>query len=62
MVPRTASVALSHAVMPYLEAMVRRGLEGALEAEPGLGGAVNIDRGKVALPTLQGAAVVAAAG
>lgn len=61
MVPRTASIALSHALAPYLERILRRGVDGALRADASLAAAVNIARGQVLLPGLPPAPPGAAA-
>ena len=52
MVPRTASIALSHALVHYLEPILSQGIERALASEPALAGAINIRAGQVALPSL----------
>jgi alanine dehydrogenase len=55
MVPHSASVALSHAVLPYLQTILRLGIEEALERDEVLNNAVNIRAGGVALDALRGA-------
>jgi alanine dehydrogenase len=51
MVPHSASLALSAALMPYLLMVARRGVA-AVHSEPSLRYAVNIEGGRVALPAL----------
>ena len=53
MVPRTASIALSHALAPYLDPILRQGVERALLSQPVLAGAVNIRGGRIVLAALQ---------
>jgi alanine dehydrogenase len=52
MVPRSASIALSHALVPYLESILRKGIERALADDPALASAVNIRGGTITLPAL----------
>ena len=53
MVPRTASIALSHALVPYLEPVLRLGIEDGLASDPALAQAVNLRAGQIVLPALQ---------
>ncbi|HZQ38714.1 MAG TPA: alanine dehydrogenase [Dehalococcoidia bacterium] len=53
MVPRSASIALSHALTPYLETVLRLGPERALEESPVLADAVNISGGSIVLDSLK---------
>jgi len=62
MVPRTASIALSHVLMPYLEPILRDGIDGVFDREPALAAAVNIRRGQVVLTNLLGDPSMTAAG
>ncbi len=55
MVPHSASLALSHALQPYLQTILRLGTEEALEQDAVLNNAVNIRAGGVALDALHGA-------
>jgi alanine dehydrogenase len=47
-VPRTSTLALTAATLPYAEAVVRRGLPGALREDPSLRAGLNTFRGSVA--------------
>jgi alanine dehydrogenase len=53
MAPRTGSMALSHALLPYVETVARLGVERALREAPALAGAVNVRAGCLVLPALQ---------
>ncbi len=53
MVPRSASIALSHAVAPYVETVLRLGPERALRENHVLAGAVNISGGNILLDSLK---------
>ncbi len=53
MVPRSASIALSHALVPYLERVLRLGVVQALASEAALAGAVNIRAGSIVLDSLK---------
>lgn len=46
-VPRTSTLALNNATFPYLMELCRRGVDGALEANPALARGVNCYRGEV---------------
>ncbi len=46
-VPRTSTLALSNATLPYVLRIARRGAEGAMAADPGLAKGLNIYRGEV---------------
>lgn len=46
-VPRTSTMALSEATLPYLLAMARHGVQGALRKDPGLRAGLNTFAGKV---------------
>ncbi|GAB4368033.1 MAG: alanine dehydrogenase [Deltaproteobacteria bacterium] len=46
-VPRTSTIALSRATLPYVERMVRLGVREALRADPGLLAGLNTYRGQV---------------
>ena len=46
-VARTASRALANGALPYLEALVREGVDGALQADPGLVAGIYMYRGKL---------------
>lgn len=46
--PRTSTLALTNATLPYVTILADRGVEGALRADPALAGAVNTWRGSVA--------------
>jgi alanine dehydrogenase len=48
-VPRTSTLALNNATFPYLMELCRRGVDGALEANPALARGVNCYRGEVTL-------------
>ena len=48
-VPRTSTLALNNATFPYLMELCRRGVDGALNANPALARGVNCYRGQVAL-------------
>ncbi|WP_298435170.1 alanine dehydrogenase [Geobacter sp.] len=50
--PRTSTLALTNATLPYVKALAGRGIEGALRADPVLAGALNTWRGAVAHPAL----------
>lgn len=52
MVPHTASLALSQALTPYLELIVREGVRGALANQASLSGAINIQDGRITHPSL----------
>ena len=54
MVPRTASIALSHALVPYLELILGLGIEAGLASDPALTQAVNLRDGQIVLPALRG--------
>ncbi|UZJ45702.1 alanine dehydrogenase [Marinimicrobium sp. C6131] len=43
---RTATLALSHATLPYVQALAQNGLE-ALKRDPGLGAGLNVHRGQI---------------
>jgi alanine dehydrogenase len=53
MVPRSASIALSHALTPYLETVLRLGPERALAESRVLAEAVNISGGSIVLDSLK---------
>ncbi|HLZ69659.1 MAG TPA: alanine dehydrogenase [Dehalococcoidia bacterium] len=53
MVPRSASIALSHALTPYLEPVLRLGPERALQDSRALAEAVNISGGRILLDSLK---------
>jgi alanine dehydrogenase len=55
MVPHSASIALSHALFPYIEMVLRAGIDEALQENEALNNAVNIRAGAVALDALRGA-------
>jgi alanine dehydrogenase len=46
-VPRTSTFALNNATLPYTLALANKGLEKALQADPGLLAGVNTHRGKI---------------
>ena len=46
-VPRTSTLALSNATLPYVLRIARRGAEGAMAADPGLAKGLNTYRGEV---------------
>lgn len=46
-VPRTSTLALSNATLPYVLRLARRGAEGAMAADPGLTKGLNVYRGQV---------------
>jgi len=46
-VPRTASRVLTNAALPYIKALAKKGLSGALAADPALAGGVYLYRGKM---------------
>ena len=46
-VPRTATLAFSQAILPYVRSLAQRGLAGALQDDPGLRGALLVHDGKV---------------
>ena len=46
-VPRTSTLALSNATLPYVLRIARRGAEGAMAADPGLAKGLNTYRGQV---------------
>lgn len=49
-VPRTSTLALTHATIDYVLALADRGLAGAVAADPALAGGVNVHRGAVTHP------------
>jgi len=49
-VPRTSTIALSEATLPYLDRMVRQGVREAMLADPGLLAGLNTFRGRVTCP------------
>jgi alanine dehydrogenase len=51
-VPVTSTFALTNATLPYVLALADLGLEGAIEAFPGLGPGVNVAQGKVTHPAV----------
>ncbi len=51
-VPVTATFALTNATLPYMLALADLGLEGAIEAMPGLSPGVNVAQGKVTHPAV----------
>jgi alanine dehydrogenase len=53
MVPRSASIALSHALTPYLESVLRLGVERALAESHALADAVNIRTRSIVLDSLK---------
>ncbi|MFH2053807.1 MAG: alanine dehydrogenase [bacterium] len=55
LVARSATYALANATLPYIEAIVRNSLEGALAADPTLRRGVNIMKGRVTHPGLAAA-------
>jgi len=59
MVPHSASLALSAALLRYLMRMARLGVETSLRDDPALAGAVNIRDGQIALPSLRNAPAAA---
>ena len=50
--PRTSTLALTNATLPYVKALAERGIDGALRADPALAGALNTYRGGIAHPGL----------
>jgi alanine dehydrogenase len=46
-VPRTASRVLTNAALPYVKALARKGLDGALRDDPALAGGVYTYKGKI---------------
>jgi alanine dehydrogenase len=46
-VPRTSTVALTSATLPYVQALVRHGILGAMRKDPALLAGLNTFRGKV---------------
>jgi len=52
MVPRSASIALSGALLPYLTTIIRLGVDSALAAGTALSGAINVRAGRVVLDAL----------
>jgi alanine dehydrogenase len=51
-VPVTSTFALTNATLPYVLALADLGLEGAMEAMPGLTPGVNVAQGKVTHPAV----------
>ncbi|HEY8518529.1 MAG TPA: alanine dehydrogenase [Gammaproteobacteria bacterium] len=51
-VPRTATLALNNATLPYVTALARHGLAEALRLDPGLADGVNIHAGRVTHPAV----------
>jgi len=49
-VPRTSTLALTASTLPYLVSFARRGLDGALRADPGLLAGMNTRDGHVTCP------------
>jgi len=47
-IPRTASRVLTNVALPYVKALARKGLEGALTEDPSLAGAVYVYKGRMA--------------
>jgi alanine dehydrogenase len=52
LVARTATLALANATLPYVRALVERGLDAALAADPGLAAGVMTRDGRVVHPGL----------
>ena len=50
--PRTSTLALTNATLPYVKALAERGIDGALRADPALAGALNTYHGGIAHPGL----------
>jgi alanine dehydrogenase len=46
-VPRTATVALTNATVPYVEALARKGWRKAVHDDPGLAKGINVLQGRV---------------
>jgi alanine dehydrogenase len=51
-VPRTATLALVNATLPYARALAGLGVRQAFERDPGLANGLNIDSGRICLPAL----------
>jgi alanine dehydrogenase len=51
-VPRTATLALVNATLPYARALAGLGVRQAFEHDPGLANGLNIDSGRICLPAL----------
>jgi alanine dehydrogenase len=46
-VPRTATMALTNATLPYVEALAKKGWRKALQDDPGLAKGINVSGGRV---------------
>ena len=46
--PRTSTLALTNATLPYIRTLARRGIEEALRSDRSLAGALNTYRGRIA--------------
>lgn len=51
-VPRTSTIALTNATLPYVAALARKGLKGRLREDPALRKGMNLFKGRVTHPTL----------
>lgn len=54
-VPRTSTLALTHATLPFIRALADRGLDAAITADPHLGNGINIRDGQIEHPAVRNA-------
>jgi alanine dehydrogenase len=59
-VPITSTYALTNATLPYVIELAERGVEDALEANPGLRAGLNVDNGQITYPAVAAALGLAA--
>ena len=51
-VPRTSTLALTNATLPFIVRLVKKGIDQTLESEPGLANGLNVWQGKVTSPAV----------
>lgn len=51
-VPQTSTYALTHATLPFIVRLANRGIESAIQADPGIARGVNVRRGAVTYPAV----------
>ena len=52
MVPQTATYALTHATLPFIVRVANRGIETAIQADPGIARGVNVRHGAITYPAV----------
>jgi len=60
-VPRTSTLALTHATLPFIRALADQGLDAAMAADPHLANGINVRNGRIEHPAVRHARSTAAA-